>query len=227
MKRGDEASRRRVAEFMVFLSQNQCVANDATVILTEMDNALSTLWRRSPPRHRIRSALVQRGMIAAIEGKEIAIGGIDEPWRTIFTDFPYEPEMSTLMFIHARTREHVALSREGALETASKSKGIRGRQPRRTLDDQRRIETASLLSGGFALDQLRTILANSGDDEASFLEWLSAGDNRAVFSRSIPILTLCPNCYCSGIEILIMSATGMMMKISLFSAWRSRTRTSW
>jgi hypothetical protein len=186
MSHSDEGRRRRLAEFMVSLSGNQSLVNDVDVIIPEMDCAISRLWRGQPPRHRIRSRLVQRGMIAAIQGREVVVKGVEEPLKTILTEVPHEPEISVLMLMNARTREDVARSRQRDLETASKSMKIRGQEAAMTMDARRRVGSRALIGGGAALGQLRKILAESGDDALAFFEWLSADDNAVNLEQAIP-----------------------------------------
>lgn len=204
MASGDPSRRRRLAEFMVDLSENHSLVTDAEVVVPEFRAIILRSYLKVQPTSPLRSCLLQRGMTAAIAGRKPQFRTGEPALDAVMDeliDVLYEPEVSIESLVNAISRELVNRFRKDDEETARAVDEVRQLDAHLPINERRRLELTNLLlrestddddsgrdssSPRSLRDHLRQALTDLRIDHASFFSWLQMDGNAVLFASEAP-----------------------------------------
>lgn len=181
----DPAVRRRLAQFIVDLSQNHFLLHEIPLGDREMAGALASLRDEPAGTQSLREELLSRGVGAATIGREFELpeGG---PLASVAAEAMLEPEISVAMIAEGMSRELVVDLRAGDAQGADRVRRIRELDARMTVPERRALEIPNLLRAGAAAERLRAIIAGEGLEVDATVRWLLQDGRALRFGDAVP-----------------------------------------
>jgi hypothetical protein len=185
----DEGRRKRLAQFMVELSENRSVLHHIFLEMMEMRRAVSACFKGDASIPSVRPSLIHWGVTAATRGRAdpgISVGNAKA--SAFINELLSEPEISVGMLVNALGRDTIKATRELDERIRHKFEEVRAEYAdgRPDAHDRREHELRNLFASGSVATRLRGVLEKMNVDPAKFHEWLCVPENLHRFGAEVP-----------------------------------------
>jgi hypothetical protein len=184
--RKDEGSRRRLAEFMVGLSQNHSILNSVVLEALELDRAVATVYCELAGAPPLRPRVLERGLGAAMMGGTPRVPADTPQLEEVVREVLLQPEIAIWILSQPTAAMELAEYRSDNKSIAAFLDGIRRAHTSPTVEQRMRDELANVFRQGSAAARLQESLRRRGIQEDAFYEWLWTRDRRLRFVEAVP-----------------------------------------